>query len=306
MRVLVTGGAGFIGSNMVRLLCDDGHEVTVVDDLSFGYEHFVDERARFERGLFDDSAILDAVLPGTDVVMHFAASSIIQFAFERPLEYFENNFNRSVRLLEAMRKHGVNRIVASSTASVYGEPVRIPIDEDDPKSPAQAYGASKLAFEAALSAYYHAYGISSTAFRYFNAYGPRDEQRPVTRAVPRWIKAALNDEPIVMFWGGEQFRDYVYVDDIARAHMLAMSVDGCRRYNLGNGSGVLMRELAEEIIEAVGSRSTLIDGGERPGDPSRLVASIERVQRELGWEPQTPRAEGIKRTVAFFTERAGV
>src|SRR5690242_12661143 len=196
MRVLVTGGAGFIGSNLVRLLCDDGHAVTVVDDLSFGYEEFVDPRARVVRGLFDDAAILDAELPGTDVVMHFAASSIIQFAFERPLEYFENNFNRGVRLLEAMRTHGVKRIVASSTASVYGEPVRIPIDEDDPKQPAQAYGASKLAFEAALSAYYHAYGIHSTAFRYFNAYGPRDEQRPVTRAVPRWIKAALKHEPI--------------------------------------------------------------------------------------------------------------
>jgi UDP-glucose 4-epimerase len=303
MRVLVTGGAGFIGSNAVRMLCDEGHEVVVLDDLSFGYEEFVDRRGRLIRASFDDLEILDAELPGTEVVMHFAASSIIQFAFERPTEYVHNNLTRGVALLEAMRRHGVRRMVFSSTASVYGEPVRVPIDEEDPKNPAQAYGASKLGFEAMLSAYYHAYGISSTSFRYFNAYGPNDEQQPVTRAVPRWIKAALLDEPLVLYWGGRQVRDYVYVEDIVRAHLLAMAVDGCRRYNLGSGTGVVMRDLAEEIVRRTRSRSPLVDGGERPGDPSRLVAGTERVRRELGWAPRVPRDAALEETIRFYRAR---
>jgi UDP-glucose 4-epimerase len=303
VRVLVTGGAGFIGSNAVRLLCDKEHEVVILDNLSFGHEEFVDRRARFVKASFDDTETLNAVLPGTDVVMHFAASSIIQFAFERPIEYLDNNLVRSVTLLEAMRRHEVRRMVFSSTASVYGEPVRIPIHEDDPKNPAQAYGASKLGFEAMLSAYYHAYGISSTSFRYFNAYGPNDEQQPVTRAVPRWIKAALRNEPVVLYWAGEQIRDYVFVDDIAEAHLRAMHVDGCNRYNLGSGTGVRMRDMAEDIIARTGSRSEVVDGGQRPGDPMRLIANTERVSRELGWSPRVPRDVALERTIAFYRSR---
>ncbi|MBV9120892.1 MAG: UDP-glucose 4-epimerase, partial [Chloroflexi bacterium] len=258
---------------------------------------------RLVRCSFDDSQVLDAELPGTDVVMHFAASSIIQFAFERPVEYFHNNVTRGVSLLEGMRRHGVPRIVFSSTASVYGEPTRVPIDEEDPKQPAQAYGASKLAFEAVLSAYYYAYGIHSTAFRYFNAYGPNDEQQPATRAVPRWIKAALRGEPLTLFWGGRQLRDYVFVEDIVAAHLLAMRAEGCRRYNLGSGTGVLMIDLAREILAATNSRSEIVDAGERPGDPSQLVASTARVQAELGWKPAWSRSAALEKTIAFYAGR---
>jgi UDP-glucose 4-epimerase len=303
VRVLVTGGAGFIGSNAVRILCDGGHDVVVIDNLSFGYESFVDQRARFVCASFDDHAVLDRELPGIDVVMHFAASSIIQFSFEHPAEYVNNNVSRGVVLLEAMRRHGVPRIVFSSTASVYGEPSRIPVDEDDPKHPIQLYGASKLSFEMILSGYYYSFGINSTTFRYFNAYGPNDEQQPVTRAVPRWIKAALRDEPLVLYWGGEHLRDYVFVEDIVHAHMLAAEVDGCRTYNLGSGTGVIMRELAQEIVDLTGSNSPLVDGGERPGDVSRLIANTERVKRELHWAPRVPREEALKRTIAFYRSR---
>jgi UDP-glucose 4-epimerase len=303
VRVLITGGAGFIGSNAARIFCDAGHEVVVVDDLSFGYQALVDPRARFVRASFDDVQMLDGVLPGIEVVMHFAASSIIQFAFERPSEYVHNNVSRGVTLLEAMRRHDVRRIVFSSTASVYGEPTRIPVEEDDPKNPIQVYGASKLAFEMILSGYFYAFGINSTTFRYFNAYGPNDEQQPVTRAVPRWIKAALRDEPLLVYWGGEQLRDYVFVEDIVHAHMLATEVDGCHRYNLGSGTGVLMRDLAQEILALTGSKSVLVDGGERPGDASRLIANTDRVARELNWRPRVPREEALQRTIAFYRSR---
>jgi UDP-glucose 4-epimerase len=306
MHILVTGGAGFIGSNAVRMLCDEQHEVVVIDDLSFGYENLVDRRARFVRASIDNDVVLDAELPSTEIVMHFAASSIIQFAFQHPREYVHNNVTRGVALLEGMRRHGVRRMVFSSSASVYGDPIRLPIDEDDPKQPAHAYGASKLAFEAILSAYYHAFGISSTSFRYFNAYGPNDEQQPVTRAVPRWVRAALRDEAIVLYWRGEQLRDYVFVEDIVRAHISAMTADGFRQYNIGSGTGVVMRDLATHIVEATGSRSQLVDGGMRPGDPSRLVASIDRVRRELGWEPVVGLADGLQRTIAYYREAASV
>jgi UDP-glucose 4-epimerase len=303
VRVLVTGGAGFIGSNAVRLLCDAGHDVIVLDDLSFGYREFVDPRAQFVGASIDDVEVLDRVLPATDVVMHFAASSIIQFAFERPAEYIRNNVTRGVALLEGMRRHKVRQMVFSSSASVYGEPQRIPIEEDDPKAPMQVYGASKLAFEALLSGYYHAFGINSTSFRYFNAFGPNDEQQPVTRAVPRWIKAALRHEPLVLYWAGRQLRDYVFVDDIVRAHLLAAELDGYHQYNLGSGTGVLMHDLAEEIVRLTESSSPVVDGGERRGDPNRLIASTARIERDLNWSPRVSRAEALMRTIEFYRRR---
>lgn len=302
MRALVTGGAGFIGSNLVRSLCDRGHDVVVVDDLSSGYAHLVDRRARFEEASFDDPSALGPVLADTDVVFHMAAISTVQVAFERPVDVFENNVVRGVRLLELMRKHGTRHLVFSSSASVYGEPPRIPVHEDDPKRPTQLYGGSKLAFEALLSAYYEMYGINSTSFRYFNAFGPNDLQRPVTRAVPRWIRAALRGDPIVLYWNGAQFRDYVYVDDIVEAHLLAMQLPGYRQYNLGSGQGIRMRDLATEILAMTGSHSALTDGGSRQGDPHRLVAGIRKVQADLGWVPRMPRDEGLRRTISFFRE----
>jgi UDP-glucose 4-epimerase len=301
--VLVTGGAGFVGSHAVRLLCEQGFNVTVVDDLSFGHAEFVDPRALLVRGSFNDTRLLQEHLPGCSVVMHFAASSIIQFAFERPTEYFQNNLMKGIALLEAMREYGVRRIVFSSTASVYGDAARVPIHEDDPKLPTQAYGASKLAFESALSAYFHAYGIQSVSFRYFNAYGPCDEQRPVTRAVPRWVRAALADQPLQLFWDGVQIRDYVYVEDIARAHLLACELDGCRIYNLGSGHGEVMRDVAHMIATLTGSRAGLINSGERPGDPRQLIADTTRIRSELGWRPQVDLREGMRRTVQWYAER---
>ena len=300
MRILVTGGAGFIGSNVARLLCDSGHAVTVLDDLSFGYRELVDPRCRFLCGdLGDEDQLLEA-MEGVDAVMHLAASSIIAPSFADPMEYVRNNVLNGARLLEAMRRARVRHIVFSSSASVYGEPQRIPVLEDDPKRPLHIYGASKLAFEDLLQGYHHAFGINSVSLRYFNAYGPGDLQEPVTRAVPRWIRAALSDEPIVLYWQGRQYRDYVFVDDVARAHLRVLGREGLHVYNIGTGGGILMRDVLGALEEVLERPLPLVEGDERAGDPMRLVADISRIRREVGWQPETELREGLLRTVRFY------
>jgi UDP-glucose 4-epimerase len=216
------------------------------------------------------------------------------------MEYVRNNVLNGARLLEAMRRARVRHIVFSSSASVYGEPQRIPVPEDDPKRPLHIYGASKLAFEDLLQGYHHAFGINSVSLRYFNAYGPGDLQEPVTRAVPRWIRAALTDEPIVLYWQGRQYRDYVFVDDVARAHLRVLGREGLHAYNIGTGGGILMRDVLGALEEVLERPLPLVGGEERAGDPMRLVADISRIRREVGWQPETELREGLLRTVRFY------
>jgi len=237
-----------------------------------------------------------------DAVMHFAASSIIARSFADPEEYVQNNVVNGVRLLEAMRQAGVRHLVFSSSASVYGEPQRVPVHEDDAKRPLHIYGASKLAFENLLQGYYHAFGINSVSLRYFNAYGPGDLQEPVTRAVPGWVRAALTDESIVLYWHGEQYRDYVFVEDIARAHVQVLGLEGLRAYNIGSGGGVLMRDIAGVLQEVLEKPLRIVDGGERAGDPMRLVADVSRIKREVGWVPQVGLRDGLVQTVDFYRD----
>jgi len=299
-RVVVTGGAGFIGSNVARLLADQGHEVVILDDLSHGYEHLIDRRCRFIRLSLAEADRLPEALKGATAVMHFAASSIIARSFTNPMEYIENNVVNATNLLEAMRQAGVRKLVFSSSASVYGEPERIPVREDDSKRPLQMYGATKLAFEEVLHAYHSSFGISSVSLRYFNAYGPGDLQQPVTRAVPRWIQAALTDRPLRMYWKGEQYRDYVFVDDIARAHIEVLPLEGYHVFNVGSGDGILMKDVAGRLGEITGRQLTIEDAGERPGDPMRLVADVSRIREAVGWEARTPLREGLAEAVRFY------
>ena len=209
MRALVTGGAGFIGSNLVKHLCDGGHEVVVIDDLSSSGRSEIDPRAKLVVGDVGDRELVEKLLDKKDVVFHLAALGIISISLEKPEEAFRNNLMNGVRLLEAMRKKGVNKIVYSSSSSIYGEPKRNPVQEDDSKEPINPYGASKYTFEAALSAYAHSFGIGAIALRYFNVYGPGDEQKPVTRAVPSWIQWALTGDTVWIHWGGQQVKDYI-------------------------------------------------------------------------------------------------
>src|SRR3989344_7286291 len=194
MRALVTGGAGFIGDTLVRHLCDEGHEVVVIDDLSSSGRTKIDSRAKLIVGDIGNVKLLEKHISGKDVVFHLAALGVISLSLKDPERAFRDNLTYGVRVLEAMRKKGVKKIVYSSSSSAYGEPLRNPVREEDRKEPINPYGASKFTFEAALSAYAHSFGINSMALRYFNVYGPGDEQKPVTRAVPSWIQWALTGD----------------------------------------------------------------------------------------------------------------
>lgn len=300
MKIVVTGGAGFIGSHITELLCDLNFDVLVVDNLSFGYKNFVDKRAVFVEGNVGDKKLMRQVLRGADAVIHLAASSIIKFSYEDPESYFQNNLINGVALLDAMREEKVKKIIFSSTAAVYGIPTNTPINEDDPKNPINAYGASKLAFEEALKAYYHMFGIESVSLRYFNAYGPRDEQKPATRAVPMWIKAILSDKPVEVYWQAKQIRDYVFVKDIAQAHVSVLSAKGYNIYNIGSGKGVVMKDIINNIENIVGRKLKIIDKGERKGDPNELIADISKIQKEFGWKPKVSLVEGLKQTIVYY------
>lgn len=301
--ILVTGGAGFIGSHITELLCDKGYDVTVVDDLRFGYKEFIDKRANFLQISLEDSKAIENALVGVGVVMHLAASSIISFSYVRPLEYFENNLVNGIKLLEAMKKRGVKKIIYSSTSSVYGEPKKVPIKEDDPTNPLNAYAASKLAFEQALISYYHSFGIESVSLRYYNAYGPRDEQKPRTRAVPMWIEAVLDNKPIPWYWQGRQIRDYVYVKDIAEAHIAVMILQGLYCFNIGSGTGVVMGDVFKTLERVVGKKLETVDMGKRKGDPMKSFADISKIKKLVGWEPRVTLEEGLRETFEYYKKK---
>lgn len=301
MKALVTGGAGFIGSNLTKLLCGQGWDVTVIDDLSSSIERKFCQRVKFFKGTIGNTDLLDKIVPGQDTVFHLAATGIIKLSLENPVLYFENNLINGIKLLEAMRKHNVEKIVYSSSSGVYGEPMRTPIKEEDTTNPINPYGAAKLAFEDALSSYAHSFGIDAACLRYYNVYGPGDEQRPATRAVPNWIKSALKAEPLTLFWGGQQKKDYIFVEDVARANLMA--AEKCRGfnvYNVGSGKGIKMIDLARLLEKILGKKLEIKDGGDRPGDPHILIADISKIQRELNWQPMIGLEEGLTRTPEYY------
>lgn len=304
MKTLVTGGAGFIGSNLTKLLCDQGYEVTVIDDLSSGFRRLVDGRAKFYKGSIADQKLLMKILPGTDVVFHLAGLSTMTYSMVNPGIYFQNNFMHGIYLLEAMRKTGVKKIIYASSAASYDGRKRTPIAEDDPIGPINPYGASKLSFEHALSAYYHSFGIDAIALRFFNVYGPNDDQIGSTRAIPQWLEAALFHRPVPYYWRGKQKRDYIFVEDIARANLLAAQKGkGFRVYNVGSRTGVWMIDILKNIEKILGYKLILKDMGERPGDPKYAVADTKRIRKELNWKPLTGLNEGLKKTVEYYKQR---
>jgi len=303
MQIFVTGGAGFIGSHVSRILLEAGHGVTVFDNLSTGHRELVPAGAAFIEGDLKDES-LPRVLAGHEAVVHLAALVPVPVSIARPVEFAENNVVNTVRLLEAMRAAGTRRIVFSSSATVYGMPRSLPLREDEPVGvQSNPYGASKVAAEAFIAAYNRLHGIDATILRYFNPYGPNELCEPETHAVPNIVRATLKQEPIPLYWQGQQVRDFIYVEDLARAHAAVVGLEGLNYFNVGSEQGTLIRTLLDIVEGIVGHPLVIDDRGERPGDVPALYSSSEKLHLATGWRPQVGLEEGLARTVAFFRDR---
>lgn len=306
MRVLVTGGAGFIGSTVTAQLVAAGHDVTVLDDFRKGHRQALSEGPRLVEGDFGDRALLDRVLPGQEAVLHFAAYIEAGESMQLPEKYFRNNSANALTLLEAMVAHKVGRLVFSSTAALYGDPERVPIEEDDPLKPTNAYGESKLLVEQMLTWMNRIHGLRYASLRYFNAAGGAEDHRPETHLIPILFEVAQGKRAEAAIYGtdyptpdGTCVRDYIHVEDLASAHLLALEGLGQRErliYNLGNGQGYSVREVIETVRRVTGHPIPVREAPRRPGDPAVLVASSARIRRELGWEPRVPELEAIVRS----------
>jgi UDP-glucose 4-epimerase len=301
MRVLVAGGAGYIGSVVTAALLDGGHEVTVLDDLSTGHADAVPSGAEFVRASLHDSApVLADVRP--EAVLHFAAKSLVGESQVTPEVYWDTNVAGSLALLEAMRAADCRRIVFSSTAATYGEPEAVPIREDAPTRPTNTYGATKLAVDAMLTSYATTYGFAAVSLRYFNvagaAYGLGERHTTETHLIPIALQVAAGTREAMTVYGedyptpdGTCIRDYIHVGDLAAAHLLALPAPAAgehRIYNLGNGTGFTVRQVVDAVREVTGHPVPVVVGARRPGDPARLVASSDRIRADLGWVPQRP------------------
>jgi UDP-glucose 4-epimerase len=299
VRVLVTGGAGFIGSAVTRVLLEERHDVTVVDNLSKGFRTLVPENVRFIEGDLRDER-LEHWLRGHDAVIHMAAFIEVGRSVQEPLLFAENNIMNSVRLLEAMRQAKVPKLVYSSSACVYGTPQSLPIRESDPLgAQSNPYGASKVAVEAFCATYHELFGMDITILRYFNPYGPNELHEPETHAIPNFIKAALDRKPIPLYWKGEIVRDFIYIDDLARAHTAVLEIEGMDYFNVGTGTGTKIIDVVNEIMDIVGE-TPIEHLGERPGDVQASYAWSEKLAAATGWRAQVDLREGLERTVEWF------
>ena len=302
MRVLVTGGAGYIGSVVTEELVKDGHEVVVYDSLYKGHRGAVVAGVQFiAADLLDGERLRRAFREaGTEAVIHMAADSLVGESVTNPAKYYRNNVVAGLALLDAMNECEVRRLVFSSTAATYGEPEKQPIEESDPTTPTNTYGQTKLSFEHALPWYEKAYGIRSVSLRYFNAAGATahcgEQHNPESHLIPIILQAAAGTRDAVEIYGedyptrdGTCVRDYIHVVDLARAHILALDIldERSATYNLGcGGDGYTVREVIDAARAVTGREIKVRTGARRAGDPAFLVASSARIKRELGWSPQ--------------------
>jgi len=312
-KILVTGGAGYIGSHVVKELLKSGYEPIVFDNLQSGHREAVRDTI-FVHGDLSDFESLKKLFFNYEIsaVMHFAADCLVSESVENPWKYYKNNLANSLKLLEVMESFNVKNFVFSSSAAVYGEPKEIPIKEDHPCSPTNPYGETKLIFEKILDAVSKAGRLNYISLRYFNAAGADPEgelgedHSPETHLIPIVLKAALSGDAVPIFGtdydtpDGTCIRDYIHVTDLASAHILALKRlekgSGGGIYNLGNGNGYSVREVIEVAERVAKKKISVIESKRRAGDPARLVASSEKIGKELGWVPKYPELEAIIET----------
>jgi UDP-glucose 4-epimerase len=305
VSILVTGGAGYIGSHTVKELLAQGEQVVVIDSLITGHRESVGDEAFFVQGDIRDSAVLDSLFTTYQIeaVIHFAASSLVGESVQQPLEYYDNNLLGAHALVAAMERHGVKRIVFSSTAATYGEPKRVPIEETDATEPTSPYGETKLAMERMFRWCDQAYGIKSVSLRYFNAAGAYpdssigEDHKPESHLIPLILQVPLGQREHITMFGddyptedGTCIRDYIHVMDLANAHWLALKYlrdNGTSAiYNLGNGTGFSVKEVIEVARQVTGHPIPAVSAPRRPGDPAVLIASSDKARQQLGWQPR--------------------
>ena len=319
MKLLVTGGAGYVGSVCAATLLEAGHDVTIIDNFSTGNREAVPSQATLVEGDVADVTAEVLAQGDFDGVVHCAARSLVGESVEMPAEYWQHNVVTTLTLLEAMRTHSVDNLVFSSTAATYGEPEQTPITEDMPTQPTNPYGASKLAIDYMITSYAKAYGLKATSLRYFNvagAYGDIGENREIeTHLIPIVLQVALGHRDKIFIFGddwdtedGTAVRDYIHVRDLADAHLLALeaNVSGEHRiFNLGSGDGYSVKQVIDTCREVTGHPIPAEIAPRRAGDPATLIASSERIKAELGWNPQRTDLHTIVSDAWEFTHQLG-
>lgn len=317
MKILVTGGAGYVGSHCVRLLCEKGYDVAVFDNLSTGHARAVDKRAKLVKGDLSDRDALDAAMKGTSAVMHFAGVLNVNESLEHPLNYYVQNVAHTLNLLRAMAWCGTRRVIFSSSCSVYGIPPATPITEEMSCLPISPYGSSKLMIERILDDCSRAWDLGSTSLRYFNAAGASasgkiGEAHPEEiHLIPLVVRAALNESERVKVFGvdyptkdGSAVRDYVHVDDLATAHLTALESQAegeFRYYNVGTGWGTSVKEIIDIVRRLTGRAIGVEPAQRRPGDPPELFADPTKIQTELGWEPKHHIEDIVRSALTWHT-----
>lgn len=300
MKILVTGGAGFLGKHLCRRLTADGHEIKIVD---------LKPNPEFDTTITDvrDTETMKKVLHDVDAVFHLASLIEAGESVKYPKDFIESNIIGELSVLDAMVENNVNFFIFSSSAAIYGEPLQTPIKEDDRTLPINPYGMTKLAMEGLLSSYVETHGMTGVALRYFNLYGPEEHHSPETHAIPRFIEQIYNDQEVTVWGNGEHLRDYIHIQDVVDAHIKALQhavskPNAYYYFNLSTEKPASVIDIAKMIGSEMKKEPKITHFPPRPGDPLVLVANAQKAKEELGWTAQINLERGIKETVAYFLE----